>query len=118
MREVRNPRNVFVVIFDSIIFLISYAQAIVKGLFDSVEKPLFEAIDNLPNSFHSIFYALTHFDGLTALFFWAAAAWYVVKTRHVSQLAQWVAGLDASQSGEIFGATGQAGSVYRADQIV
>lgn len=66
------------VILGSIIFLISYAQTIDKGLFDSVEKPLLEAIDNLPDSFHGMFYALTQFEGLTALFFWAAAAWYVV----------------------------------------
>jgi hypothetical protein len=81
VRKVRDPQNVFVVIFDSIIFLISYAQAIYKGLSDSVEKPLFVAIDNLPNSFHGMLYALTQFGGLTALFFWAAAAWYVVNKR-------------------------------------
>lgn len=78
---VRDPRNVFIVLIGTLVFALSLAQALNSGLFDSVERPLFEAINSLPHFLHSIFYGLTQFGGMVALLVWGGAAWYALNRR-------------------------------------
>lgn len=77
----RDPRNVFIVIFGVIIFLFCYAQALNAGLFDSFERPLFEAINGLPHSLQGTMFAITQFGGMTALVVWGGLAWYLINRR-------------------------------------
>jgi len=88
----RDPRNVFVVIFGALVFLFCYVQALSKGLFDSVERPLFEAINNLPEALHGVMFAVTQFGGMTSLLVWAAFAWYMLNRRAMilTVLSGWI----------------------------
>jgi glycosyltransferase 2 family protein len=77
----RDSRYVFVFLIGSIILLLSTLQALSQGLFDSVERPIFQAINNLPGWLHDPMFAFTQFGGLGSLVFWAGLAWYVINRR-------------------------------------
>lgn len=77
----RDPRYVFVLIISTLVLLICSLQVLSKGLFDSVERPIFQFFNGLPHILHGTMLAITQFGGLGGLFFWMAAGWYLVNRR-------------------------------------
>ena len=77
----RDARYIFVFLFSLILFAATYAQALSNGLFDSYERPIFHAVNQLPHAFYPVFYTLTQFGSLGSLVLWVAAAWYLVNRR-------------------------------------
>ncbi len=81
MAQRRDSRYVFVLFISLIVFLLCSLQAIDKGLFDSVERPVFNAINNLPAQLEGFMYGITQFGGLTSLLFWCGLAWFLINRR-------------------------------------
>ncbi len=81
VRQHRDTRYVIVAIIASIVFLLSTLQAIDKGLFDSVERPIFDSINSLPKVFDGVMYAVTQFGGAGSIFLWIGAAWLLINKR-------------------------------------
>lgn len=77
----RDSRYVFVLFISLIVFLLCSLQAIDKGLFDSLERPVFNAINNLPAQLEGFMYGITQFGGLAALLFWCGLAWFLINRR-------------------------------------
>lgn len=82
----RDPRYVFVLIGSAFVLLVTSLQVLSKGLFDSVERPIFEAINTLPDSLHGLMFMLTQFGGLGSLPIWVGVAWYLINKRGVLTL--------------------------------
>jgi hypothetical protein len=80
-KQTRDPRYVFVLLAGSIVFFLCTLQVLSKGLFDSVERPVFRYFNSLPHFLHGPMLALTQFGGLGGLVFWMAVAWYLVNRR-------------------------------------
>lgn len=80
-RAVRDPRYVFWGVFGLLVFVLTYTQALSAGLFDSVERPLFQSVNNLPAFLEPVMYGLTQFGGLAALLLWGGVAWYALNRR-------------------------------------
>ncbi|MDQ3093734.1 MAG: flippase-like domain-containing protein [bacterium] len=77
----RDARYIFILILGSILFLLTCIQAIDKGLFDSLERPLFDAVNNWPKLFYPVFFAATQFGGMGSLLLWLIIGWYLVNRR-------------------------------------
>ncbi|MBA3758211.1 flippase-like domain-containing protein [Candidatus Saccharibacteria bacterium] len=77
----RDARYVFVFVISFIVFVLSCLQALDKGLFDSVERPIFDTINNLPTGLDGVMYGLTQFGGMGSLFLWLGAAWFLINKR-------------------------------------
>lgn len=77
----RDTRYVFVLALSLIVFVLSGLQAFDTGLFDSLERPLFDAINNLPNQLERVMRGITQFGGLSSLIFWLAVAWFMINAR-------------------------------------
>ncbi len=77
----RDPRYVFVLIGSALIFLITCLQVLSKGLFDSVERPIFYFFNSLPHSLHGVMYGITQFGSLASLPIWIAVGWYLINRR-------------------------------------
>lgn len=77
----RDSRYVFAAVFSIIILILSTLQALSKGLFDSVEKPVFDYFNNLPAILDGIMYAITQFGGAGSIVLWVAAAWLLINRR-------------------------------------
>jgi len=77
----RDSRYVFVFLGSVFIFLITGLQVLSAGLFDSIERPVFDYFNSLPNVLHGIMYCITQLGGLGGLVFWVLAGWYLVKRR-------------------------------------
>lgn len=77
----RDPRYIFVLFGSAIIFLITCLQVLSKGLFDSLERPVFEYVNSWPHSLHGLLYAITQFGGLGGLFIWVGVGWYLINKR-------------------------------------
>ncbi|MBA2279491.1 flippase-like domain-containing protein [Candidatus Saccharibacteria bacterium] len=79
--QTRDTRYVFVFIFALAVLIISTLQALDAGLFDSLERPLFDAVNNLPTFLDSTMYAITQLGGVGALFLWVGIAWFFINRR-------------------------------------
>ena len=77
----RDTRYVFVALFSALLLVLTTLQALSNGLFDSIERPVFESINNLPNMLHNFMYAATQLGGLGALILWVGAGWYLINRR-------------------------------------
>lgn len=77
----RDSRYVFVLAGGLITFVLCCLQAYDKGLFDSVERPIFNAINNLPPMFEGLMHGFTQFGGLASLVFWCGLAWWLLNKR-------------------------------------
>lgn len=83
----RDPRYVFVLLGSTLVFLVTCLQVLSKGLFDSVERPVFQFVNSLPHSFHSVMFAFTQFGGLGSLILWMGVAWYLINRRAAASVA-------------------------------
>lgn len=90
-RQRRDSRYVFVFVIAAVVLLLSTLQALSQGLFDSVERPVFQFINGLPPVLHNLMYLITQFGGLGSLLFWGGLAWYIINRRAALQvvLAGW-----------------------------
>ncbi len=77
----RDPRYVFVLLGSALVFLITCLQVLSKGLFDSVERPMFEYINSSPHGLHGLMYTITQLGGLGSLLLWMGVAWYLINRR-------------------------------------
>ncbi|MDQ3123253.1 MAG: flippase-like domain-containing protein [bacterium] len=80
-RQRRDSRYVFVFIISSIVFLISCLQAFNTGLFDSVERPIFDFFNSLPSVFDGVMHAITQLGGAGSILLWAALAYFLINRR-------------------------------------
>lgn len=80
-RQRRDSRYVFAGILSVIVFILSSLQATSQGLFDSVERPIFEYFNNLPNALDGVMYAVTQFGGAGSIVLWMAVAWLLINRR-------------------------------------
>lgn len=83
----RDPRYIFVLFGGVFIFIISCLQAFSAGLFDSIERPIFEFFNNLPDALYGFMYAVTQFGGLSSLILWIGLAWYLISRRAALNVA-------------------------------
>ena len=83
----RDPRYVFVIIGSAFVFLVTTLQVLSQGLFDSIERPVFQFFNSLPSGLHALMYAFTQFGGLGTLPLWIATAWYLVNKRGAISVA-------------------------------
>ncbi len=70
----RDSRYVFTLIISFVLFTLTTLQALSNGLFDSIEKPVFHAINNLPQALNPIMYGLTQLGGLGGIIIWGGWA--------------------------------------------
>lgn len=87
VRQERDPRYVFVILGSGLVFLLTSLQVLSKGLFDSVERPLFEFVNSMPDALHGLMLAVTQFGGLGGLLFWMGLAWFLVNKRGALSVA-------------------------------
>ncbi len=80
-RQRRDTRYVFVMFFAVVVLLLSTLQAIDAGLFDSIERPIFDSVNSLPKVFDGVMYAVTQLGGAGSLLFWMAGAWFLINRR-------------------------------------
>lgn len=80
-KQRRDSRYIVTTIFSALIVGITTLQAVNSGWFDSVERPIFEAVNDLPSYFGPIMYVITQFGGLGGLLFWCGIAWYLINRR-------------------------------------
>lgn len=80
-KQRRDPRYIFTIIWSVLLFMICFAQVRSAGLFDSVERPLFDFFNSLPRSFYDIMLAITQLGGLGSIIIWAGLAWYLISRR-------------------------------------
>ncbi len=80
-KQERDPRYVFVLIGSGTLLLLCSLQVLSKGLFDSVERPIFNFFNGLPQVLHGVMLGITQFGGLGGLLFWMAVGWYLVNRR-------------------------------------
>ncbi|HUP26563.1 MAG TPA: flippase-like domain-containing protein [Candidatus Limnocylindrales bacterium] len=83
----RDPRYMFVLLGSILVFTITCLQVLSKGLFDSVERPMFEYVNSLPHGLHGLMSAITQFGGLGSLVLWMGAAWYLINKRGALSVA-------------------------------
>lgn len=81
LRYPRDPRYVFIMLASFITFLVCLVQVKNEGLFDSVEKPVFEYFNSLPGSLYDVMLAVTQMGGLGSLLVWMPLAWYLINKR-------------------------------------
>ncbi len=81
LRQRRDTRYVFVALISLIFFVLSTLQALDTGLFDSVERPIFDSINSLPNIFDGVMYAVTQFGGAGSVLLWMLAAYLLINKR-------------------------------------
>lgn len=77
----RDARYVVALLWAVPLFLITLLQALNRGWFDSVEKPVFHFFNNLPHWFGPVMYIITQMGSLGGLLLWMALAWYVINRR-------------------------------------
>ncbi len=87
LAQERDPRYVFVILVGTIILAITYLQVLSKGLFDSIERPIFEFVNTWSKDLYGLMYGFTQFGGLGSLFLWVGAAWYLINKRGAAILA-------------------------------
>lgn len=80
-KQRRDPRYIFTIIGGVFVFTICSIQVSSAGLFDSVERPVFNYFNNLPHGFYDVMFAITQLGGLGGLTIWCSAAWYIVSRR-------------------------------------
>lgn len=56
-------------------------QALSAGLFDSIERPIFNVVNGLPGALHGVMLAITQLGGLGSLVLWAGLAWFMLNRR-------------------------------------
>lgn len=83
----RDPRYIFVAIGSWLIFSVTFLQVRNQGLFDSIEKPVFNFFNTLPSGFYEPMFIVTQFGGLGSLPIWIALAWYLINRRAAIILA-------------------------------
>ncbi|MDQ3065147.1 MAG: flippase-like domain-containing protein [bacterium] len=81
LRQRRDSRYVFVFIFGLFLFVITSLQALSAGLFDSVERPIFEFFNNLPSMLDGVMHAITQLGGAGSILLWAALGYYLINRR-------------------------------------
>ncbi|HET6924785.1 MAG TPA: phosphatase PAP2 family protein, partial [Candidatus Saccharimonadales bacterium] len=91
----RDSRYVFVLIAGGLIFLLATLQALSQGLFDSVERPVFQFFNGWPHLLFNPMYAVTQLGSLASLVIWCGLAWYLInrraaKTVFAAGLAAWL----------------------------
>lgn len=77
----RDPRYIVSILWALPVFALTYAQAVNRGWFDGIEKPIFHWINNWPHWFGPIMYIITQLGSLGGLVLWIAIAWYLVNRR-------------------------------------
>jgi uncharacterized protein (TIRG00374 family) len=77
----RDPRYVFVLIGGISLFAITTAQVFSQGLFDGIERPLFNYVNNLPDSLSWLMYIITQIGGLGLVMGWFALTWWLINRR-------------------------------------
>jgi glycosyltransferase 2 family protein len=77
----KDPRYVFVLIIGLLVFTLSTLQVLDEGLFDSVERPIFEFFNSLPSYLDKFFIAVTQFGGMGSMLVWVGLAWYLINKR-------------------------------------
>ncbi len=83
----RDPRYVFVLLGSAVVFLLTSLQVLNTGLFDSIERPVFEFVNSMPQSLHDPLYAATQFGGISSLIIWVGIAWYLINRRGAVSVA-------------------------------
>lgn len=83
----RDPRYMFILFGSVLVFLVTLLQVLSAGLFDSIERPVFEFVNSLPGIFYGVMFALTQFGGLGTLVLWIGLAWYLIDKRAAINLA-------------------------------
>jgi undecaprenyl-diphosphatase len=86
-KQPRDPRYIFVLIFGALLFLLTMVQALNAGWFDSIERPIFQDVNNLPHYFQGIMVVLTQFGSFGSFIVWVPVAWYLVNRRAAATLA-------------------------------
>ena len=77
----RGARYIFVLTGAVFIYLAAYLLAISNDPVNSLERPIFEAVNQLPAVLYPVFYIFTQFGSISTLILWVAAGWYLVNRR-------------------------------------
>ncbi|MBC7708213.1 flippase-like domain-containing protein [Polaromonas sp.] len=77
----RDARYIFVFLISTLLFAVTYFQARTNGLFDSFERPIFNAVNQLPHVLYPVFYAATQLGSFGSIFLWVGAGWYLINRR-------------------------------------
>jgi uncharacterized protein (TIRG00374 family) len=80
-KQPRDPRYIFILIVGALIFVLTMVQALNAGWFDSIERPIFQDINNLPHFLQGIMVLLTQFGSFGSFIIWVPVAWYLVNRR-------------------------------------
>ncbi len=86
LKKERDPRYIFVLVGAAFTFVASTLQALNAGLFDSLERPVFDIINNLPDALYGLMFGLTQLGGLGTLVLWAGLAWYLINRRAAANI--------------------------------
>jgi membrane-associated phospholipid phosphatase len=81
LTQKRDPRYVFVLIGGIVVFTITTAQVFNQGLFDGIERPLFNYMNSLPDSLSWLMYVITQIGGLGLVVGWFALTWWLINRR-------------------------------------
>lgn len=87
VKQQRDARYVFLFLISAFVTLITFLQAASNGLFDSFERPIFNAVNQLPQVLYPFFFAFTQLGSFGGLFLWIAIAWYLINRRAASTVA-------------------------------
>lgn len=77
----RDARYTVLLLVGLFVFLFMCLQALNTGLFDSVERPLFDTVNSWPAALYPLFFAATQFGGMGSLPLWFAGGWAAVNRR-------------------------------------
>lgn len=80
-RQHRDSRYLLLLIVALFFGVISTLQALSQGLFDSLERPLFEVVNDLPTFLDGMMHAITQLGGLFGVVFWIGLAWFLANRR-------------------------------------